>query len=326
MRIYKDESDFIKDLETLKYLHLDSKIKPINLFMLMNIFYDFTYKIDDDGKPIWFYRKPTDVYYQELTKFKLLSICSLIRYTLNLNYDPMKLSKSIFRKLRNEPEIISDSNISQLNPSPDHLILTKNGLYNTSNKIFILNNSTEYNEIISTYHFMNRPIFNYIDDYNKSEDYDNFINHISSYNDEIRNEIELLLFNLITKLNNKTVMIIESTSDYNKTILYNLMRDLIGYENAKILRLSKLKKVDSSLNVILGDNLLPIKSLSLKKLNLLEELKNTHQVIQFTVNNPNILGSKIIKVNKIRYNADLLINEDMIDNISSYLIDKYYNN
>lgn len=323
MKIYKNESNFIKDLEALKYLHLDSKIKPINLFMLMNIYYDFTYKIDDDGKLIWFYREPTDAYYQELTKIKLLGICSLIRYVLNLNYDSMKLSKSILRMLRNKPEIISDSNISRLNPSPDHLILTKNGLYDTLNKTFISDNSNEYNEIVSTYHFMDRPTFNYIEDYKKSEDYDNFINHISSYNDEIKNEIELLIFNLITKLNNKTVMIIESTSDYNRTILYNLMRDLIDYEKVEILRLSKLKKVDSSLNVILGDNLLPIKTLNSKKLDLLENLKKTHQVIQFTVNDPNILGSKIIKVNKIRYNTDLSFDEDMIDNISSYLIDKY---
>ena len=117
------------------------------------------------------------------------------------------------------------------NPAPAYYVLTFNGIFNRKTKEFYPNSSDKYAELTKKYHFIDNASFNYLTESNKPEIvklYKDFINRISDYDDNLKNEIEQHLCSVLTGYSYAGLIFVESTSTVNIDLFSELLEQLAG--------------------------------------------------------------------------------------------------
>lgn len=117
------------------------------------------------------------------------------------------------------------------NPAPSYYVLTFNGIFNRKTKEFYPKSSGEYAELTKKYHFIDNASFNYLTESNKPEIvklYKDFINRISDYDDNLKNEIEQHLCSVLTGYSYAGLIFVESTSTVNIDLFSELLEQLAG--------------------------------------------------------------------------------------------------
>lgn len=193
------------------------------------------------------YDKP--IYYM-LTSETLQSNLDDIQYVLSAE------NSSIWRKatsVMHHLTVLAGSNeFPKFNPAPSYYVLTLNGIFNRKIKEFYPENSTEYNKLTSEYHFIANASFNYLTESKNPqivELYNEFIEHISGGNENLKNEIEQQLCSVLEGYNHDGLTFITSYSDINLKVFSQLIRTLASvllYEYANICETRK----DSDLSYI----------------------------------------------------------------------------
>lgn len=169
--------------------------------------------------------------YEVLTRDYVQDYLYLIIRILGL--DSEKLSRWPKPKL-----VIEDLNCSAYrdeltlyNPAPAYYVLTFNGIFNRKTKEFYSNSSDEYAKLTKKYHFINNASFNYLTESNKPEIvelYKDFINQISDYDEDLKNEIEQQLCSVLNGYSYDGLIFVMSTSTTNNDLLSELLARLAG--------------------------------------------------------------------------------------------------
>ena len=189
------------------------------------------------------------IYYM-LTSETLQSNLDDIQYVLSAE------NSSIWRKataVMHHLTVLAGSNeFPKFNPAPSYYVLTLNGIFNRKTKEFYPENSTEYNKLTSEYHFIDNASFNYLAESKNPEIvelYEEFIEHISGGDEDLKNEIEQQLCSVLEGYNHDGLTFITSYSDINLKVFSHLIRTLASvllYEYANICETRK----DSDLSYI----------------------------------------------------------------------------
>lgn len=138
------------------------------------------------------------------------------------------------------------------NPAPSYYVLAFNGIFNRKTKEFYSNNSDEYNKLTHEYHFINNASFNYLAEPKNPEIielYEEFIEHISASNNELRDKIEQQLCSAIEGRNHDGLVLITSNSKLNLRAFRRLIQVLAGELLWDLANIYETKK-DSDLKYI----------------------------------------------------------------------------
>lgn len=151
-----------------------------------------------------------------------------------------------------KPKIVIDdlnysahrNELTLYNPAPAYYVLTFNGIFNRKTKEFYSNNSDEYAKLTKKYHFINNASFNYLTESNKPEIvelYKDFINRISDYDEDLKNEIEQQLCSVLNGYSYDGLIFVKSTSETNIDLFSDLLRRLAGDYRYALMDVCKIR-------------------------------------------------------------------------------------
>lgn len=138
------------------------------------------------------------------------------------------------------------------NPAPSYYVLAFNGIFNRKTNEFYPNNSDEYNKLTREYHFINNASFNYLTEPKNPEIielYEEFIEHVSGDNNELRDKLEQQLCSAIEGCNHDGLVFITSSSRINLKVFSQVIQFLAGELLWDYANIYETKK-DSDLNYI----------------------------------------------------------------------------
>lgn len=206
---------------------------------------------DETGAHYRFYARRWDKpVYELLTKDDIQNYLYLIIRFLGLDSEkPSRWPKP--KIVIEDLECFAFSNeLTLYNPAPAHYVLTLNGIFNRKTKEFYPDNSDEYYTITKKYHFINNASFNYLTESNKPEIvdlYKGFINTISEYDADLKNEIEQHLCSVLNGYSEKGLILVKSESTTNIDLFSELLERLAGNYRYAVMEVRKIRS-NRSLN------------------------------------------------------------------------------
>lgn len=241
---YADQNDsrtYIKsfcELSRLLTASCNIVVEPLNIYGEIDTHYRFYVRHCD--KPV----------YELITKDNVQNYIYLIIKFLGLeSKKPGYWSKPI--------AVIDDldflarlEELTLYKPAPAHYVLTLNGIFNRKTKEFYPENSDEYYAITKKYHFIDNASFNYLTESNKPEIvdlYKGFINTISEYDADLKNEIEQHLCSVLNGYSEKGLILVKSESTTNIDLFSELLERLAGNYRYAVMEVRKIRS-NRSLN------------------------------------------------------------------------------
>lgn len=241
---YVDQNDFrtcIKSTAKLaKLLAASCNIvaEPLNIYGEIDTHYRFYARRWD--KPV----------YELITKDNVQNYIYLIIKFLGLESEKSGYWSKPIAVIDDLDFLARIEELTLYNPAPAHYVLTLNGIFNRKTKEFYPNNSDEYFAITKKYHFIDNASFNYLTESNKPEIvdlYKGFINTISEYDADLKNEIEQHLCSVLNGYGETGLILVKSESTTNIDLFSELLERLAGNYRYALMEVRKIRS-NRSLN------------------------------------------------------------------------------
>lgn len=236
--------DFVKDYDRLHNIKSKLRIFGRAGKMLTLLKHIVVEPLEIDGKEEYrFYvRRWDEPTYTVLTKSYVQEFIFDIVQILNLE------KQSSWPRLNTILDDLTfaayDEELPLYNPAPAYYVLTLNGIFNRKTKEFYPNKSDEYYAITKKYQFIDNASFNYLTKSDKPEIvdlYKNFINQISDYDENVKNEIERQLCSVLNGYSEDGLTFVMSKSKVNLEMFGELLRRLAGNCRHAFMEINKIR-------------------------------------------------------------------------------------